>query len=83
MCHENSIIVIQYQMIYIWKYYNYVMRDNNTSIIFRSYDVWTWAGPPMGNCNFEYSGIRDSSQSTPEKAVLTHPVTYKRSHQES
>ena len=83
MCHENSIIIIKYQMIYIWKKYNYVMRNNITSISFISYNVWKWAVPQIVNCNLGYSGIRDSSQSNPEKAIPTYTVPFKQSHQES
>ena len=51
MCHENSKIIIQYKMIYIWNKYNHVMRNNITSISLKIYDVWTWAGLPRGDCN--------------------------------
>ena len=82
-CNENSIIIIQYQIICIWNKYKNSMINNITGISFKSHDVWTWSGPLRGNYNLEYLGIRDSSSSTPKNTVPTHPVPYNRSQQES
>ena len=43
------------------------------------YWTWTRAGTPMGTCNLGCSGRRDRSWSTPEKALLTHPIIYEQS----